>query len=83
MFVEIIDRDETRLLRRLGPYEHFDPAWHADACCQNGDVTRSNEIGAIPPGCADFRCEVRRTKAPSPVAWNALNFFVAQDGGMP
>lgn len=83
MFVEITHQGETHLLRRLGPYESLDPAWHADIWCQKSDVIRSKAKGAIPAGGADFRCEIRRTKAPSPVIWDALDFFVAQDGGIP
>jgi hypothetical protein len=83
MFVEITQRDETRLLRRLGPAESLDPALHTDAWCQSNDLTRSKANGAIPSGCADYRCEIRRTKAPSPVIWAALDFLNEQEGIMP
>ena len=83
MFLEISHRNEPRFLRRLGPYESLDPALHADDWCQSNDLTRSKANGAIPPGCADYRCEISRTKAPSPVIWAAIDFLNEQKGIMP
>ena len=83
MFVEIADRFETRLLRRLAPHETLDPAPYADAWCQSEGFVRSKANGYIPSGCATYRCEIRRTKAPSPVIWTALDFFVCGEGTTP
>jgi len=83
MFVEITQRGKTRLLRRLAPHETHDPTPYADAWCQRVGLVRSKESGHIPSGCATHRCEIRRTKAPSPVIWAALDFFVCGEGATP
>ena len=79
MFVEISHRGETLLLRRLAPSESLDPTHHADSWCAAHDIQRASPNGHIPSGCADCRCEVRRTKAASVVIWDALDFFLKRE----
>lgn len=83
MFIEISHPGETLLLRRLAPTESLDPAQHADAWCAAHDLRRSSPDGHIPSGCADYRCEVRQTKAASVVIWDALDFFLESAEVMP
>ena len=83
MFVEITHRGETMLLRRLAPMESLDPAHHADTWCAAHDLRRAKPNGHIPCGCAEYRCEVRETKAPSIVVWDALDFFLDTEEAMP
>ena len=79
MFVEISHRGETLLLRRLAPTESLDPTHHADRWCASHDLRRAPPDGHIPSGCADYRCEVRQTKAASVVIWDALDFYLAAE----
>ena len=79
MFVEISHRGETLLLRRLAPTESLDPVHHADTWCAAHDVLRAPPNGRTPPGCANYRCELRQTKAASVVIWDALDFYLAAE----
>ena len=79
MFVEISHRGETLLLRRLAPTESLDPAHHADVWCAAHELRRAPPDGHIPSGCADYRCEVRQTKAASVVVWASLDFFLESE----
>ena len=83
MFVEISHRGETLLLRRLAPTESLDPAHHADTWCAAHGIKRAPPNRHIPSGCADYRCEVRQTKAASAVIWDALDFFLEREEVMP
>ena len=74
MFLEISHRGETLLLRRLAPTESIDPVQHVDFWCAEHDQRRAELDGHIPSGCADYRCEIRQTKAASVVVWDALDF---------
>ncbi len=79
MFVEITHRGETMLLRRLSPSETLDPRHHADRWCAEREARRAEPNGHIPSGCAEYRCEMRSTKAPSVVIWDALDFFLESE----
>ena len=79
MFLEISHRGETLLLRRLAPTESLDPVHHADVWCAAHDLQRAKPNGHIPSGCADYRCEVRETKAANVVVWDALDFFLESE----
>ena len=83
MFVEISHRGETLLLRRLALTESLDPVHHADVWCAAHDLQRAPPNGYIPSGCADYRCEVRQTKAASVVVWDALDFYLAAEEVVP
>ncbi len=82
MFLEISApaSGEVYLLRRLAPHELIDPEIHARKWVTESDYTEGQQIaesdGWIPSGCADFRAEVRSTKAESPVIWAAFDFYL-------
>ena len=81
MLVEITENrtGETLLLRRLAPYESIDPKALARAWLNRtyaGAVRMAPRTGHIPAGCADYRCEVRATKAESAVIWAAWDFYL-------
>lgn len=82
MFLEISAPGpaESLLLRRLAPNESIDPEGHARKFVAESDYFEGQKIaesdGWIPAGCADYRAEVRNTKAESVVIWAAFDFYL-------